>query len=184
MKKNLLLTLSVVMFFSLIVKSQIYTSKTNEISFFSDGPVEDIAASCKSGQILLNTAKNEFAVKVTIKAFDFDKQLMQEHFNEKYMESDKYPYATFTGKIIDPINYSKDGTYKVDVTGKLNMHGVEKERTIPCNVIIKGGEITVDTKFIVALKDHNIEVPSLVAQNVAETVEVTAKMTLIPFKQK
>ncbi|HET7819403.1 MAG TPA: YceI family protein [Bacteroidia bacterium] len=183
MKKTLLLILLLV-FVAFGVKSQIYTSKTNEISFFSDGPVEDIAASCKSGQILLNTAKNEFAVKVTIKAFDFDKQLMQEHFNEKYMESDKYPYATFTGKIIDPINYSKDGTYKVDVTGKLNMHGVEKERTIPCNVIIKGGEITVDTKFIVALKDHNIEVPSLVAQNVAETVEVTAKMILIPFKQK
>lgn len=183
MKKSFLFILSLLVS-ALVVQAQIYTSKSNEISFFSDGPVEDIAASCKSGQILLNTAKNEFAVKVTIKAFDFDKQLMQEHFNEKYMESDKYPYATFIGKIVDKINYTKDGTYKVDVVGKLTMHGVEKERTISCNVIVKGEEITVDSKFIVALKDHNIEVPSLVAQNVAETVEVTIKMILIPFKQK
>ena len=164
--------------------SQIYTGKSSEISFFSHGPIEDIAATSKSAQVMLNAPKGDVAVKVTIKGFVFEKKLMEEHFNEKYMESDKFPYATFTGKIKDTLDYKKDGTYKVSVIGKLNMHGVEKERTISANVTIKGGEITVDTKFMVALKDHNIEIPSLVSQNIAELVAVTVKSSLTEFIQK
>jgi polyisoprenoid-binding protein YceI len=120
---------------------------------------------------------------VTIKGFEFDKKLMEEHFNEKYMESDKYPYATFSGKVNETIDYTKNGTYKVTLTGKLDMHGVVKDRTIEGTVTIKDGEISFESKFIVALKDHNIEIPSIVAQNIAETVEVTIKTTLIEFKK-
>ena len=170
--------------FSSIGYSQIYTGKSTVISFFSHGPIEDIAATSKSAQVILNAAKNEIAIKVTVKGFDFDKELMQEHFNEKYMESDKYPYATFTGKIMDTLNYKKDGVHKVSVVGKLTMHGVEKERTIQGTITIKGGEVMLDSKFTVALKDHKIEIPTLVAQNIAETVEVTVKVTLSEFKQK
>ena len=164
--------------------SQIYMGKSYEVSFFSDGPIEDIAAISKSAQVILNTAKNEIAIKVTIKGFDFEKELMQEHFNEKYMESDKYPYATFTGKIKDTIDYKKDGIYKVTVTGKLKIHDVEKERTITGTMTIKGGEIGIESKFMVLLKDHKIEIPTLVAQNIAEIVEVTLKLMLTEFKQK
>ena len=164
--------------------SQIYTGKSYEIGFFSHGPIEDIAATSKSAQVMMNTAKNDVAVKVTVKGFTFEKKLMQEHFNEKYMESDKFPYASFSGKIKDTIDYKKDGVYKVTVTGKLNMHGVEKERTIPGTITVKGGEISIDSKFMVALKDHNIEIPSLVSQNIAELVEVTIKSTLTEFIQK
>jgi polyisoprenoid-binding protein YceI len=158
--------------------------KSYLVTFFSDGPVEDIAATNKSAQVIMNAAKNDIAIKVTVKGFDFDKELMQEHFNEKYMESDKYPYATFTGKIQDTLDYKKDGAYKVTVVGKLTMHGVEKDRTIPGTITIKGGELTIDSKFIVALKDHKIEIPTLVAQNIAETVEVTLKLSLSEFKSK
>ena len=165
------------------LKAQIYMGKTCEISFFSKGPIEDIAAINKTARPILNTTSNEVAFKVTIKGFEFEKKLMEEHFNEKYMESDKYPYATFLGKINEPIDYKKDGTYKVTVTGKLTMHGVEKERTIEGTATVKGGEISFETKFNVALKDHNIEVPTLVAQNIAEVVEVTIKTTLVEFKK-
>lgn len=168
--------------FAIAAEAQIYTGKTYDISFFSDGPIEDIAAKSKSAQVLLNTSKNTVAVKVSIKSFDFDKELMEEHFNEKYMESDKYPNATFSGTIKDTIDYKKDGVYKVTVAGKLTMHGVEKERTIQGTITVKGGEISIDCKFTVALKDHKIEIPTLVAQNIAETVEVTVKCTLIPYK--
>lgn len=156
--------------------------KTYNISFFSDGPVEDIAAVSKSAQMVLNASTNEIALKVSIKSFDFDKELMEEHFNEKYMESDKFPNATFSGKIRDTINYKVDGIYTVTVVGKLTMHGVEKPRTIQGTLTIKGGELFVDCKFTVALKDHAIEVPTLVAQNIAETVDVTIKTTLTLYK--
>lgn len=153
------------------------------VSFFSHGPIEDIAATSKSAQVILDAAKKDVAVRITIKAFTFEKKLMEEHFNEKYMESDKYPYATFTGKIKDTLDYKKDGVYNVNVAGKLNIHGVEKERTIPSTVTVKGGEITIDSKFMVALKDHNIEIPSLVSQNIAETVEVKINSVLSEYKK-
>ena len=182
--KTKIIFLLVFIFSAMSSRAQIYTGKSYEVSFFSDGPVEDIAATSKSAQVIMNAAKNEIAVKVTIKGFDFEKELMQEHFNEKYMESDKYPYATFSGKTKDTIDYNKDGIYKITVTGKLNMHGVEKERTIQGMITVKDGEITVESKFMVALKDHKIEIPTLVAQNIAEVVEVTLKLTLTEFKQK
>jgi hypothetical protein len=183
MKTKYILPLITMLFMGTLVNAQIYIGKTCEISFYSKGPIEDIAALNKSTKPIFNAAKGEVAVKITIKGFAFDKKLMEEHFNEKYMESDKYPYAVFTGKVNEPIDYKKEGTYKVTLTGKLDIHGVVKDRTIDGTVTIKDGEISFDSKFIVALKDHNIEIPSLVAQNIAETVEVTVKTTLIEFKK-
>lgn len=180
--KAKIIFLSAFIFSAVFSKAQIYSGKSYEVSFFSDGPIEDIAATSKSAQVIMNAAKNEIAIKVTIKGFDFEKELMQEHFNEKYLESDKYPYATFSGKIKDTIDYKKDGAYKVTVAGKLNLHGVEKERTIQGTLTVKGAEITINSKFMVALKDHKIEIPSLVTQNIAEIVEVTLKITLTEYK--
>ena len=184
MKTKIILLITVLTFGTLLLNAQIYMGKTCAISFFSKGPIEDIAAINNSSKPILNTSTNEVAIKITIKGFEFDKKLMEEHFNEKYMESDKYPYATFVGKINEPMDYKKEGTYKVSLTGKLTMHGVEKERTIEGIVSLKGGEISFDSKFNVALKDHKIEIPTLVAQNIAEVVEVTVKTTLTEFKSK
>lgn len=163
--------------------SQIYMGKTCDISFFSKGIIEDISAKNTSTKPILSTATNEIAVKITIKGFSFEKKMMEEHFNEKYLESDKFPYATFQGKINEKIDYKKDTTYKVTVTGKLNIHNVKKERTIPGTVTIKNGEVTIDSKFPVALKDHSITIPSVVVQNIAEVVEVTIHSVLTEFKK-
>ena len=182
--KTKIIFLSAFLLTGFFSKAQIFMGKTCEISFFSDGPIEDITAKNTTAKPILNTNTNDIAVKITIKGFVFEKALMQEHFNEKYMESDKYPYSTFTGKIQDTIDYKKDGSYKVIVKGKLTMHGVEQERTIPGTLTVKGGEISFESKFMVALKDHKIEIPTLVAQNLAEIVEVTIKSTLTEFVQK
>ena len=183
MKAKYILSSAAIFLGSLTLHAQIYLGKTCEISFFSKGPIENIEAINKSTKPILNPAKGEVAVKVTIKGFEFTSTTMQEHFNEKYMESDKYPYATFAGKVNETIDYKKNGTNKVTITGKLDMHGVTKERTIDGTVTIKDGEISFDSKFTVALKDHNIEIPSLVAQNIAETVDVTIKTTLTEYKK-
>lgn len=180
--KNSLL-IAVMFLGSTMLNAQIYMGKSCDINFFSKGPIEDISATNKTAKPILNAAAGEIALKVTIKGFTFEKKLMQEHFNEKYMESDKYPYATFSGKINEAIDYKKDGTYKVTVPGKLNIHGVEKERIIEGALTVKSGEISIDSKFNVMLKDHNIEIPSLVAQNIAEVVEVTVKSVLTEYKK-
>ena len=180
--KNIFLSV-VALFIGTLLHAQIYMGKTCEISFFSDGPIEDISAKNTTAKPILNTSTNDIAVKITIKGFHFEKALMEEHFNEKYMESDKFPYSTFSGKINEKIDYTKEGTSKVTVTGKLSLHGVEKERTIDGTITIKDGEIFIESKFNVALKDHKIEIPTLVAQNIAEIVEVTIKSTLTEFKK-
>ena len=164
-------------------KSQIYLGKACEISFFSKGPIEDISALNKNTVPLLNTSNNEVVFKVTIKGFEFKSKLMEEHFNEKYMESDTYPYAIFTGKINETIDYKKDSTYKITVTGKFTMHGVEKERTVNATAIIKDGEISFESKFNVALKEHNITIPSLMTKKFAEVMEVTVKGILTEYKK-
>ncbi|MBI4946143.1 MAG: YceI family protein [Bacteroidetes bacterium] len=183
MKAKNIFLIAAILFGSTVLKAQIYLGKTCDISFFSSGPIEDISAINKTAKPIFNAATGEVAIKVTIKGFTFDKKLMEEHFNEKYMESDKYPYATFKGKVNEQIDYKKDGTYKATVTGKLDMHGVVQERTIEGTVTIKGGEISFESKFNVALKDHNITIPTLIAQNVAEIVQVTIKCTLTEYKK-
>src|ERR1035437_2687843 len=181
-KKIFLIT--ILSFGCMILKAQIYMGKTCEISFFSKGPIEDIYAINKSSKPILNTATNDVAIKITIKGFEFDDKLMEEHFNEKYLESDTYPYAIFTGKINEKIaDFKKDGTYKVTVTGKLTMHGVEREITIKAVATVKDEIIIFESKFFIALKDYKIEVPRLVAQNIAEQVEVTIKGTLAEYKK-
>lgn len=180
--KNILSVIAFV-FGTLLAQAQIFTAKTCEIKIFSDGPIEDIDAVNKASKVILNTANGEIAVVVPIKSFDFEKELMEEHFNEKYMESDKYKTGTFKGKINEKLDYTKDGVHKVTVTGKLNIHNVDKDRTLEGTVTIKGGEITLDSKFIIPLKDHNVEIPSMMAQNIAENIETTLKATLTELKK-
>ena len=117
-------------------------------------------------------------------AFVFEKPLMQEHFNENYVESEKYPSAIFKGKINEKIDFTKDGEYKVTVTGILSLHGVDKERKQEGTIAVKGSEISMATKFNIHIADHNIKVPSLYVQNIAEDVEVKLNATLEPFKKK
>jgi polyisoprenoid-binding protein YceI len=171
------------LFLSTGMFAQIYVSKSCEATFFSASPLENIEATAKVPKTFLNTSTNDVQIQIANTAFVFEKPLMQEHFNENYMESEKYPTTTFKGKINEKVDWTKEGEQKVTVTGKLNMHGVEKEVTIPGTVNIKNGEITILGKFRVHIADYNIKVPSLYVQNIAEDVDVKLSGVLIPFKK-
>ncbi|MGQ0827802.1 MAG: YceI family protein [Bacteroidota bacterium] len=163
--------------------AQIYMAKTCEISFFSASPLENIEAVNKACKPLINTASGDVQVKIVISAFVFEKPLMQEHFNENYMESEKFPNAFFKGKINEKIDFTKDGEHKVTVTGKLTIHGVDKDRTIDGVLSVKGSQLIISSKFNVHIADHEIKVPSLYVQNIAEDVEVKLNAMLEPFKK-
>lgn len=163
--------------------SQIFIAKNCDITFFSYAPLENIEAINKVAKPVLHTATGNIQIKVPIESFKFDKALMEEHFNENYMESDKYPDAFFKGKINETIDWKKDGEYKVTVTGILTMHGVEKERTLEGTVIVKGDLIRITSKFKVHVADHKIKVPSMYVQNIAEDVDVTIDAIMEPYKK-
>jgi polyisoprenoid-binding protein YceI len=165
------------------LSAQIYVGKTCEASFFSASPLENIEAVAKVPKIFLNTSTNDVKIEIANTAFVFEKPLMQEHFNENYMESEKFPKTTFMGKINEKVDFTQEGEHKVTVTGKLNMHGVEKEITVPGLVVTKGGELSISTKFRVHIADYNIKVPSLYVQNIAEDVDVKLNGVLVAFKK-
>jgi len=154
----------------------LYKTTDGEISFFSKTPMEDIDAVNKKVKGIINTDKAEFAFITTIIGFKFKKPLMGEHFNENYMESDKYKTAMFKGKIIGSVDYGTDGDYPVKATGVLNIHGVDKDREIEGVITVKDGNISLKSEFDVELKDHKIKVPKLVIKNIAETIKVTVNM--------
>lgn len=124
---------------------------------------------------MLNTQTGQFVFAVLIKGFHFSSALMEEHFNENYLESNKFPKSTFNGKIsnLSAVNFTKDGVYAVTVDGDMTMHGVTKKVSIPGSVTVKGGKVTAFSKFNVKLKDYNITVPSLVADKISEEIDVT-----------
>lgn len=149
--------------------------RKGETSFFSETPLENIAALNKNVVSLIDFTKGEIAVKMTMTDFRFQNHLMEEHFNENYMESEKYPTGTFLGKIQESIDISKNGTYDISARGQLTMHGVQKERIMKGKLIVNGNEITLISNFDVALKDHKIEVPTLVMTKIAEIISVKDK---------
>ena len=159
----------------------LYTVKEGEVSFFSEAPVENIEAHNFSVQALMNTKTRELAFRIPIRKFKFQKSLMEEHFNEKYMESDQFPMATFKGTIKETVDLSKNGEYKVTAVGKLMIHGVEREVSAPGTITVKDGVIEVKSDFSVMLKDYKITVPQVVFQNIAENIAIKVQIKLIPY---
>ncbi len=163
--------------------AQVYTAKSGTATFFSEAPLENIEATSTSVQSILNTSTKNVAFIISIRSFRFRKDLMQEHFNEKYLESDKYPNATYSGIITGDFDLNKDGTYEVTSAGKIAMHGQEKEITTPGIFTVKNGEATLQSNFPLAVNDFNIEIPQLLFQNIADTVAVKVNITYQPFKK-
>jgi len=162
--------------------AQNYVGKSLKVTIFSSTPVEDIKAASTSASAVLVLPKQELAVQIPIKSLEFDKKLMQEHFNENYMESDKYPMAKFKGAIEPLLDFTKDGDYPVTVKGVLNVHGVDQNRTISGKINVKGGVLTISSNFEVACKDHQIKIPRLVFAKIAEVIKVTLQGPLTPLK--
>jgi YceI-like domain len=182
MKKNISTFLLIA--FSTMLSAQIYVGKTCSISFLSKTEVEDIAAINSITKPILNTQTGDLQIRISIRNFVFDKPLMQEHFNETYLESEKFPYAFFKGKINEKIDYTKDGTHQVTVTGTFEIHGVTQTRTCSGTVTIKGKEISFSSKFKIKFADYKVEIPSLQKTVIPEETEVSIEATLEPYKKK
>jgi polyisoprenoid-binding protein YceI len=178
MKISLIILLTAI---SLSVNAQdVYLDTKGTTSFFASTPLEDIDATSDQTVGAINAKTKDVYFKVKMETFVFRRSLMQEHFNENYMESEKYPYGTFKGTIDQDIDLTKDGTYQVTVTGDLTVHGVAQHRTIPGTLVIKGKSIDVTTEFDVKVADHKIDIPTVVAQKIAEVVKVKIHSVLTP----
>jgi hypothetical protein len=157
--------------------AQKFTSDEGEVSFTSNAKLELINASSKKIKGILDPATGNFAFVVTIQSFEgFNSNLQREHFNEKYMETDKYYDATFSGKIIETIDFTKSGTYDVRAKGNLVIHGKKQARIIPSKIQIDKGVIKIDSNFNIPLADHDIKVPQLVTEKIA--TEIIVKMNV------
>ena len=185
MKKLIITALSGTLL-SFGANAQLFRGKpdASTISFFSKSPLEDIEATNKKAAVVLRTTTNDIQFGVPMISFKFPKPLMEEHFNENYVESDKYPTCTFKGKINETIDYTKDGENKVTATGTMNLHGVSKEVEAAGTLTIKGKEITIVSAFKLKVADYNIKVPSLYVQNIAEVIDVKVNAVLEPYEKK
>lgn len=163
--------------------SQIYIGEKCKITFFSEAKLENIDAINTVTKPVFNPKTGDFVIKAQQIAFVFHSALMQEHYNENYVESEKFPYAIFKGKVQETIDYSKDGTHNVTMVGTLETHGVELPRTITGTISIKDAVISLDSKFNIKVADHKIKVPSLYVEKIAEIIQVTFHADMIPFKK-
>ncbi|MGZ3764617.1 MAG: YceI family protein [Mucilaginibacter sp.] len=159
-----------------------YVCKNAKISIYSSAPIEDIEANATNGVSVYNAATGDLAFSVPIRSFHFPKSLMEEHFNENYMESDKFPKASFKGKIQEHIDLSKDGSYPVTVTGDFEVHGVKQTRTITGNLKMNSGVLTMTSEFMVKCIDHHIEIPQIVFHHIAESIRIRVAATYTLYK--
>jgi polyisoprenoid-binding protein YceI len=166
-------------FFFLEVSAQKYSAEKTFISFYSHAAIEDIKAENKKASSIFNSSNGEIVFSIPISEFQFAKSLMQEHFNEKYMESDKFPKATFVGKI-ENFDLKSNEPQQANAKGKLTIHGITNEVEIPGTIEKQGNKLSMKSKFIVKLADYHITIPQLLWQNIAEQVEVTAEFLFKP----
>jgi polyisoprenoid-binding protein YceI len=160
--------------------AQKYTAEKTFVSFYSAAPLEDITAENTKTTTIFNTTTGDIAFSVPMKEFRFAKSLMREHFNEKYVESEKFPKATFQGKVVD-FKPGSAGVQQVKAQGKLTIHGVTKDVDVPGTIEVKGNKLEVKSKFMVKVADYNIEIPQLVLNNIAEQVEVRINFVYKPM---
>jgi hypothetical protein len=166
--------------FSIIVYAQkkIIVNK-GKINFTSNAPLEIIKATSDKMNMVIDLSTNQFAFSVPVCSFKgFNSELQREHFNEKYMESDKYPNASFEGKIIEKVDFLTDGVSEVRAKGELEIHGQKQTRIIKSKIIVKNGIINIETDFIIPISDYNISVPSIIGEKIASQIDVNVSASL------
>ena len=167
---------------SLFVNAQkgLFETQKSLVSFVSDAPLELIKASSKELRGFLDPEKRTFAFIIPSKSFEgFNSPLQQVHFSENYIEASKYPEASFKGKIIEQVDLSTDGEYQVRAKGALNIHGVEQERIIRVKIKLNKGVLNASSDFSILLREHNITIPKVVYQKIAEEIFIQVQMEMV-----
>lgn len=172
-----------ILIFSLPSLGQRYLTKTGKVSFYSDAPLEKIEAINKDANCAIDTQSGVFVVKLLMRSFIFEKQLMQEHFNEEYVESDKFPNAFFKGKIenLNQIAFDKEGTYPVKVSGQMFIHGINKNIDAEGTFTITKNGIHAKATFPLKISDFGISIPGAVVGKISENVEIRTDFILKPL---
>ena len=183
--KILLSTSFIILLHFLAPAQTMLFTKSGTIQFFSKTPLENIEAVNKEASSFLNLQNGELVFSLLVKNFRFEKALMEEHFNENYMESDKFPKANFKGKIsnLSATNFSKEGVYPCLINGNIVIHGVSKAIDLPANITVKQGKVIATAKFQVKPADFNISIPALLKGKIAEQIEVNVNAHYEPYKK-
>lgn len=183
MKKQLLLVLMLCC--SAPAFSQVFKSLSGRITFLSSTSLQTIQAVNNETVILLNGKNGDLQLSLPIKSFKFENALMQEHFNEQYMESDKYPMATFKGAIQNwpAISLTKDGFYEAQAKGSLTIHGVTKEVLIKGTMAVKNGIPAIDATFTVKCSDYGIQIPQALGAKIADEIRITITGPINPVSR-
>jgi hypothetical protein len=160
---------------ALSINAQQYYTKNGKISFFSKALLENITADNNQVLCVLDFKTGNIQFSLLNNAFHFPKAKMEEDFNDDYIESSKYPKSTFKGTISDisKVSIDKDGTYNVEVTGDLTIHGISKKVTAPGTITIKNGKLSASSVFRITVSDYNIKIPAVVANKVSDNIEIT-----------
>jgi polyisoprenoid-binding protein YceI len=159
---------------------QLYFSRTAFVGFYSTTPLEDIRGENNQVLVAVDLSKKTLAFTALLKGFIFPKELMQEHFNENYVESDKYPKTTFAGSFTGDVDPSRDGRYPIEVKGQLTLHNIVKEVEVPAVLEVKGTQILATAKFMVTPEDFHIDIPSVVRNKIAKQVTVDVRANCNP----
>ncbi len=170
---------------SLNIQAQKFFTKDGTIRFFSNAKLEKIEATNNKASIVYDAASGAIEIATLVKGFIFENAFMGEHFNETYMESDKFPKANFKGKLENPsaVNVTVAGTYKVKVVGELTMHGVTKPVSTDATFVVGGGKIDTDTKFSIKASDFDVKIPGDKSDNISNVIEITTKSSLTELKK-
>lgn len=163
-----------------------YMTRNGKIRFVSDAPMEKIESINSQAASVLDAKTGQFQFSVLMKSFEFEKALMGEHFQEKYVESDKFPKSTFTGTITDisAVNFAKDGSYPVTYKGSFSLHGVTKDITGKGTMDIKGGKLSAKSNFSIPIEDYGIVIPSVVKDKIAKEVQVSVDAAYEKLEKK
>jgi polyisoprenoid-binding protein YceI len=182
--KKILFALSLFLLASVSQAQNRFYTKNAKINFYSETSLEDIEAKNKSAVTVLDTKNGSLQFSLLIKGFEFKNDEMQEHFNEDYMESDKFPKAEFKGQVVNnaAVNYTKAGTYNVQVKGLLTIHGVTKEIQTNGTIKVDNDGLKSNSSFNIAIADYGIKIPRLVRDKIAKTVKITVDAKLEPLK--
>ena len=159
--------------------SEALTGQSGEVTFVSEAPLELIIAQSDNLEGVIVPSSGRFAFRVEVISFEgFNNPLQRIHFQENYMEIHEFPVATFEGRILDELPWSNPGKYQVRAKGRLNLHGITKERIINGELLVTADGIVVNSMFTIALEDHEILVPRIVHQKIAEEIKVELSIEL------
>lgn len=183
--KNYLIFITILLLNSTSLSAQKYFTKTGKINFDATAKNSPLIIEAVNRTVVcvIDTKTGNMQFSVLMKGFELERALMQEHFNENYVESDKFPKSDFKGMITDneKVNYTKDGSYAVTVKGKLTIHGATKEVETVGKLVIQNKKINATADFVVTVTDFNIKIPGLVAYKISKNVTIKVSCFLEPF---